>query len=207
MSPSFEMWSKPTKAIFNGVLLYSLAGVLYSIIKPISSLASTASSLSSMKGGSSGGGGVSALSIISYVMLAGIIVGYFLYMQGLGEFGKILEPADSSAIGKVSTAVILVMIGCVLAFIPFIGWIGGILNLIAYILMLMGYSALKSSTTFPEMARSGASLLFVSMILLLVGVVIGFIPIVGGFIAMVLNIIAFILVLVGWSKIKNAVTA
>lgn len=207
MSLSLEMWSKPTKAIFNGILLYSICGLLYPFFDYFESASSLASNMSSFMSNGSLDMGISALDVICWLLLAGIIVGVFLYMQGLSQFGNILEPADSTAIGKVRTGAILLIVAAVVDFIPFLGWVGGILNIIAYILMLIGFSALKGSTTFPEIAKKGANLLFVSMILLLVGAGIGFIPLVGGIFKMILNPVAFILMMVGWMRIKNAITA
>jgi uncharacterized membrane protein len=84
-----------------------------------------------------------------------------------------------------------------------IGWIGGILNIIAFIMMLLAYSALKNSQTFPAGARRGAGSLFTSQILLIIGVVLGWIPLVGGIFSGILSIIAFILVFTGWATIKK----
>jgi len=203
MAQKNESWSLVTKTIFTGVLLYALAGILYAILSPIEAFSSAFSTISSLSGGG-GFAGSSVLSILSYILLVGIIVGYFLFFKGLSDFGKILEPADATAIGKVRTGVLLALIAAVVALIPFLGWVSTIIGIIAYILMLLGYSALKSSQTFPAQARNGASKLFLSLILLVIGAVIGFIPVVGSFIEGALSIIAFILVLLGWSTIKKA---
>jgi len=192
-------WSQETKKIFNGILLYSLGGIAYGILDPIDSLMSAGE----MVGVTSGGG---IISTLCYILLAAIIIGYVLTFLGLTGFRKILELNDATAIGKVRTAFILAIIAAGVSFIPLMGWAAGILNIIAFILMLLGYSALKTSTTFPELARKGASTLFVALILLLVGAIIGFIPFVGGIIEGVLSIIAYIMTLLGWKKIVNAAT-
>ncbi len=186
MSASVEMWSKQTKAIFNGVLLIVICGALYPIFKLLSF-----------------GGGM--LSVIKYLLLAGIVVGYVLYLLGLGGFGKILQPADSAAIGKIRIAVILVLVGALVGLIPIAGgFIDGILGLVAYILMLGGFSKLKSSSTFPQLACKGASLLFISTIILLVASVLGIIPLAGGIIKAIFNPVGYILMVMGWAKIKSA---
>jgi hypothetical protein len=196
MSQFSESWSKTTKTIFNGVLLYSLSGIFYAIFLPISKLGDLLSYAVDSNA-------FSALSTFCYILLAGIIIGYILYLLGLNGFSKILLPGDSAAVRKVFNAVILVLVAEVFGYIPLLGWVGGILRIISFILMITGYSALKNSSSFPKRACSGASKLFTSMILLLIGGALGFIPLVGRFLEMPLDIIAFILTLSGWAIIKN----
>ncbi|MDR2120322.1 MAG: hypothetical protein LBP64_05540 [Tannerella sp.] len=193
-----ESWSKATTAIFNGILLYSIAGVLKSIVDPIESLMSIVGSVS-------GGNDVAdGLTAFTYLLSAGIIGGYVLYLLGLNSFGEILEANDSASVGKIRTGVILGLVGIVLGLLPLAGWIlGGIANIIAFIMMMTGYSALKNSQTFPARARRGAGTLYTSQILLIIGVVLGWIPVLGGVFEGILGLIAFILVLSGWSTIKN----
>jgi len=207
-----EMWSQSTQAIFLGVLLYSIAGAVYPIFSFINSLASAGAKLAKMAGGSSVD--FSAIAIICYILLAAIIFGYYLYLKGLSDFEKVNEPADAENVKKLRTATILVLAGMgvifIFGFIPFAGFvgglIGGILNIVAYILMLLAFSALKSSSTFPSTARSGAGMLFVAMILLLCAALLGLIPFIGGILNIIISAIAFVMVIIGWLKIKNAAT-
>ena len=196
-------WSQTTKKIFYGILLYSIAGILYGIFDPINSLVGTGNMISSFAGGGSMPGG-GFISTLCNLLLAAIIIGYILAFLGLTGFKKILGTEDASAIGKVRTAFILAIIAAGVDFIPLMGWAAGIINIIAFILMLLGYAALKKSTTFPELARKGASTLFIALILLLIGALISFIPFIGSIINGVLGIIAYIMTLVGWKKIVNA---
>jgi len=196
MTQFLESWSKTTKAIYNGVLLYSIAGIFYSIIAPISKLGDWLSFFVS---------DFASLSIFSNILLVAIIIGYFLFLIGLGGLSKVLTSGDSAAVLRVRNAVLIVLIAQVFGFIPLLGWVGTILSIISFFLMILGYSALKSSTTFPSRARSGASKLFTAMILSLIGSILGFIPLVGGLFEMPLDIIAFILTLSGWAAIKNTV--
>ena len=193
-----ESWQKTTQSIYNGVLLYSLSGIVYAILNPISKIGGT---LSYMSGSNETGG----LSIFCNFLLIGIIVGYFMYLNGLNGFSKILTPGDSAAIKKVYNSVILVLIAEIFGFIPLFGWIGSILRIISFIMMLMGYAVLKKSQTFPKRANLGASKLFSAMILLLIGVVLGSLPLSGRFLQMPFDIIAFILTLTGWAAIKNTI--
>ena len=206
MENNVQTWSKVTKSIFTGVLLYSVATVAYAIFNPIANLAGAVDSVASFAGESVNTGS-SALSLLCYLFLAGIVAGYVLFLLGLGNFSKVVNAQDGAAVGKVRTGTILVLIGVVVGAlpIPVLSWLGELaLCVIGYIMMLMGYSSLKASSTFPAKARSGASLLFIAMILIIIGEVLGLIPFAGGFIEMPLDVIAFIMVLIGWSSIKNA---
>ncbi|MDR2358866.1 MAG: hypothetical protein LBD87_03575 [Prevotellaceae bacterium] len=197
-------WSRETKKIFNGILLFSLAWIVYGILSPIESLFSGIGTLASFSDTPDPMGGAgTTLSIIVYLLLAGIGVGYILTIVGLGKFRTILEAADGKAIGSVRTAFILALVAVVLDYLPFIpGIIGGIVYLIAVILLLVGYGKLKDSSTFP--GSKGATVLFIAMILIIVGWVLDFIPLVGDWLDAVLTIIAYIMTLSGWNKIKNA---
>jgi hypothetical protein len=190
MSQIIERWSVETTKVFNGILLFVLSGIVYNILSPIESLL-----------GIAGGGVADTLSIICYLLLVGIIAGYVLTLLGLSSFATILEDADGEAIRKVRLAFILVLIGTGLEFVSLLGFVCTVLYIIAYIIMLLGYSALKKSPTFP--ATKAASTLFTAMILLLIGAILDFIPLIGDFLEGVLNIIAYIMMFLGWSKIKN----
>ncbi|MDR0507361.1 MAG: hypothetical protein LBH32_11215 [Dysgonamonadaceae bacterium] len=183
-----QEWSKTTSTIFYGVVIFSFAGIIEAILKPIAKVA-----------------GLSSMSvIIEYVMPIAVIVGYVMYFVGLGSFKKLLEGGDGSAIGKVRTGLILSLIATITGWIPVIGWIaGGILNIIGFIITMTGFSRLKKSSSFPDNACKGASKLFSAQILLIIGWIIGLIPLVGGWIEMIFSFIAFVMVLVGWAKIKN----
>ncbi|MDR0756795.1 MAG: hypothetical protein LBF85_03005 [Tannerella sp.] len=198
-----EQWSKATAMIFNGILLYSIAGILHSIVDPIESIMSAANTFSPFAGGGNVPG-ADGLSNFLLLLTAAIIGGYVMYMLGLGRFAEILDAGDSAAVRKIRTGVILGMVGEVMTQFPLVGWlIGGIINIVAFILMMTGYSALKSSPTFPAAARSGAGKLFASQILLIIGTLLGWIPFIGGVFEGILDLVAFILLLVGWAAIKN----
>ena len=204
MENNVQMWSEKTKAIFSGVLIYSVAKVVYAIFDPINNLSSAAGAMSSLLGGGSNSSSIGFLDILCYLALAGIIGGYYLFLKGLGEFRALLAPADSLAINRIRNGIIIGLVATAVDFIPLLGWVEGILNIIAFVLMLLGYSALKKSTTFPSEATKGAARLYMSMILALIGAILGFIPLAGGFIEMVFVIIVFFMTLSGWNMIKNA---
>jgi uncharacterized membrane protein len=204
-----EKWSRETKAIFYGILLYSIAGIVSLIVDPIESFVSVASNIAAIGGHNSDG--ANAFTSFSSSLQGLIIGGYVMLLFGLGGFRQILETNDAAAVGKIRTGVILGLIASVINMIPLIGWIiAGIINIVAFILMLMGYSGLKNSPTFPNNARRGAGQLFTSQILLLIsgaiGLLLGWILLLGFVIHIfegILNFIAFILLLSGWATIKN----
>jgi hypothetical protein len=205
-------WSVETKKIFNGILLFSLAWIAYGIFDPIESLVSGFDTMSSVASAFSGttlpssGAAGTILSIVTYLLLAGIGFGCILTIKGLGNFSKMLDAPDAKAIGTLRTGFIIALIGVALNILPFIpDIVGDILYLVAVILMLVGYNGLKGSASFA--GQNGASILFIAMILILVGWVLDFIPFIGDWIDALLTVIAYIMTLVGWSKIKNSVPA
>jgi hypothetical protein len=172
-------WGKVTKKVFNGILLYVGASILFVIFN----LSDTF-----------------LMMVFRAIFGVGVIVGCILIYKRLTDFKNILEGKDQKSIGKVRTAYIFVLInGAVTVACGFWFWeyfrdVSIVFGIIAAIYMLLGYSALKKSTTFPESARKGASILFVVSILLIAGSILNptLIPIV--------HILAFL----GWQIIKDA---
>ncbi|MDR3287274.1 MAG: hypothetical protein LBT27_07520 [Prevotellaceae bacterium] len=203
MDKDLSLWSKTTKKIYTGVLLYSLLGILYAIISPVISLIGGVADFANKAGAEVS---VSGLDIFNYILLAGIIIGYLLFFVGLTNFAQILESKDGKAVLGVRNGAILMILASICPLIGLPDILGAIINIVGFILMLLGYSSLKNSATFPSNARVGASNLFTAMILSLIGAIIGIIPLVGGFVNAILSLIAFILVLSGWAKIKNTAT-
>lgn len=203
MEQKVQMWSTTTKSIFMGVLIYSICNVLYSIFDMIESFTGTASMVQGFMSGSYDSG-IGFIDIMCYITLAGIVVGYVFYLRGLIDFGKILDLPDANAIKNVRIGVILGIVATVVDFIPLMGWVAGIIIIVAWILMILGFNALKASSTFPPTGRKGASRLFVTMILGLVGAILGFIPLVGGIFEFIISIIVFFMILSGWGAIKNS---
>lgn len=189
-------WKESTSKIFSGVLLFSLSGIVGGVIGGILTFA--------------GAPGVA----MWIAVLAGIasILGYVLYIQGLGGLQGILQGEDAAAISKVKTAAILLIVGAVvtviLSIVPFLGSvvggiISGILNLIGCILCVLAFSALKKSTTFPAAAMGGVSKLFTAYVLNLIsyGLIL---TVILAVVAPILSLIAFIMIIIGWANVKNA---
>ncbi|MBQ4388768.1 MAG: hypothetical protein II824_02185 [Bacteroidales bacterium] len=77
-------WNKETRQAYVGTLLYSLLGILASILTPIAA----AGSLMSAVGGSSGGGFIGVLLII--VQLC-VIAGYVMFFLAVKDLKEITE--------------------------------------------------------------------------------------------------------------------
>lgn len=195
-------WSTVTKGIYNAVLLYVWGGIAAAIFP----LFAKVSDMGDMASGDIAGAMVWGLwDILELVASLAVIAGYVLFYIGLNKWRAIADGADSQAINKLRIAALLTMIAVVVAFIPGIGWIASpVLELVAVILMLMGYSALKKSATMPEGAAKGARKLYTAQVLNIVACVLGFIPVIGWIVAPILELIAFFKVLGGWKAIANS---
>ena len=192
---NIRLWKSSTKNIYIGVLLYYLCDILVDIL----GLVNSANSLASfMGGGSSNGSG----DIFEYIVKGAVFVGAVLIFVGLGKFKNAVDKADKANVNKLYNALILLFIGSIVDFIPLLGWIAGIMNIIAMILMLTSFSILKKSQTFPTLAKKGASQLHTAMVLSIIAIVVGWIPLIG-VIAIVFSIIALIFIISGWNNINS----
>ena len=191
---SSELWQKSTNKICIGAVLYYFAPIFASIF----SLVDGVSTFSSFMDGDKG-------SVFSVADIFGYLapVGAILYYLGLKQFKDAVDKLDQANIAKVLNAVIILIIGSLIGFVPVFGsWLAGILNIIAMILMLRAFSGLKVSQTFPEFARKGASRLHTAMILTIVTVLIGWIPLIG-IIGTILSFIAMVFTANGWETIAG----
>ena len=190
------VWKTSTSKIFSGVLLFSLSGIVGGLFAVILALS----------------GSLGASLWIGVLTGIATILGYVLYLMGLGELQGILQGEDASAIGKVKLAAILLIIGaCVsvlFSIVPLLGTIvgsiiSGILNIVGCILCVMAFAQLKKSTTFPATALSGVSKLYVAYLLNLIGYGL-MLTVILAVVAPILNLVAFIMILIGWAGVKNA---
>ncbi|GHV34070.1 hypothetical protein FACS1894178_0860 [Bacteroidia bacterium] len=196
-------WKATTSKIFFGMLIYVLAGIVASILSPVASLLDTGAGLANfVNGGGSTPTSIIVLNWIVRILNLGIIAAVVVIFFGLLGMEKTVEGSDKKAVGQLKLAFILSAVAFFVGL--FWGFGESILNIIAFIFMLIGYSGLKKSTALSELAKKGASLNFIAAILALVGFCVGIIPLIGGVIEAGLVIVAYVLTLVGWSKIKNA---
>lgn len=195
-------WKQTTSALYKAVLIYTVAGILSSLFGFFSSLSGAVSTFASLMG--EGGSSFGIWDILSIVAALAIIYGYWMFIQSLDTLQKLVNPADAPQVKTIRTTTILMIVAAVLSVIPVIRIAGGILYLIAWIMLIIAYSRLKNSPTFPELARKGTSKLFLAMILEVIGWVIGLIPFIGSIFEAILSITAFILVILGWKDISES---
>ena len=95
------------------------------------------------------------------VCCAGIII----YLVALGKLKSALDSDAESGVSKLKTSAILAICGVVLGWIPVVGWAFElILNILAFIFGLLGYSRLKSTPSIGTVGQQGAGNLFLGMI-------------------------------------------
>ncbi|MDR0507364.1 MAG: hypothetical protein LBH32_11230 [Dysgonamonadaceae bacterium] len=205
------LWTKTTKQIFSGVMISQVGGIVYDILKPILELIDFINKPADL-GFVGDFFGVKPpaynsifddFGIILVIMQVILFGGSLLYLVGIFGFTKIQPESDGRAMRKVRAGIILSLVGAVLTMID-IPVLPALVNIVGFILMLLGYSALKRSNTFPEKARQGAGRLKGAMIWLIIGFILGLIPVAGGFFRMVCSIVSFFMVLSGWACIKNS---
>ncbi len=194
-------WSKTTADLYKSVLIFTISGIAASVFGYFSTARDIASGFSAMSGGNYSNG-IGFIDILEILATVGIIYGYWLFIKALDIFKNQVNPADTPRVASIRTSTLLMIAGSIICLIPFIGIVGKILNLIAWIILLLAYMNLKNSPTFPNTARDGASRLFIAMILEIAGWVIGIIPIIGDAIETILYIVAFFITLSGWKKIS-----
>lgn len=204
MKENLNNWSATTANLYKAVLIYTCAAIAAAVFGFIGSIGDTASTLSSLAEGRISGGGFGFWDALDLLATVALIYGYWLFLQSLSAFKGLVDPADAPRIGSIYTSTILLIVGAVAACIPMLGFAGDILNLIAWIMLLLAYSNLKNSATFPEKGRLGMSKLFTAMILGIIGWVVDFIPLIGDAAETILEIIAFFMILSGWKRISES---
>lgn len=135
--------------------------------------------------------------------LTGIValVGFFMYLKGLGILKDVLDDTGIKGVSKLKIAVILGVVAVILGWIPLLGGIlAGILLLVAFIFEYIGYGALKQSVSLGMEGRIGAGKLRTSMILLVIASVIDLFPMTGVIVG-IISMIALWFVFSGWSMI------
>lgn len=182
-----ELWLSSMKNIMLGVKLYYICGLIAAVF---------------------------SFSFLSFVPVIGPIgkmaagasvVGAFAFMYGAKDLKLAVAADDAKNVAKLHTALILIVCGIFIDIIPFIGWIiAPLVNLVGFIFMLLSYSALKKSTTFPEEAKKGAAKLYIAMIIACISAIISIIPVVGSVISAGLDVAVLILTLGGWKIITNS---
>ena len=175
-------WNRTTEAIYKNVMLLTIAGIAAAVF-----------------------GMIPLLGWLSKICNICVVAGYIAFYIRLKDLELLADPNDAPGVNKLCIGVLLYILGIMLKEIPVAGWIlCPICLIISFIFMLLGYSALKKSETFP--GKDGMKLLFISSIIGLVAAVFGLIPLLGTVVAGILYIAVFVLVLLGWKKVATPVT-
>lgn len=133
------------------------------------------------------------------------LFGLVLFFIGLGRLKEALDATGQDGVSKLVWAAILGIIANVLSYIPLAGGIiAGLINLLAYILQLIGLTKLKKSKVLGETGATGVNYLLIAMVILVFGSLFKILPFVGGTITSVISFIAFIIIPFGWLKIQEA---
>lgn len=203
-------WSLTTKGLYNAVLIQTICGAAVVLIPAILKIqlmsADSPSDLEALADGASVWGNL--------VLIAGIgfLVGFILFFINIAKFKTLVNANDAPAVGNIHTAMILTIVNAVLiipgVYIPFLRIIILIIIIIALVLLLMGYNALKNSTTFPDIAREGANKIFTAIIISFVAKFVSrllsnLVPILG-LIEYLADIYALIMHLQGWALIAKS---
>lgn len=198
-------WGVVSKKIYNGFLMYLLAGILLPIVDGIEGISGGLDFASSMASGEGFGGGISFWGIVVIAAKVAIVLGYVWYLTGLSKFALLQEGEDGVFVNKLKLGGILYLVGIGVGFIPIIGWIAEpVLIIIGLVLTMTGFNGLKNSQTFPQKGRDGAAMLSTAVILMIVGACVNIIPLVGGFACAVLYVVAFLKGMKGWKAIVEA---
>ena len=137
-----QSWKQTTANLYKAVLIYTVAGIASSVFSFILAITATASVIAALSSGEVSTGGLGLWSLLNIAATVAIVYGYWLFIKSLDLFKGMVAPLDAPRIGSIRTATILSLVGVVLACIPLIGIVGGIINLVACIMLLIAYSNL-----------------------------------------------------------------
>ena len=184
MEQNVQNWSHTTNSIFNAVLIFSIGTIVVGLLGGLTVVFSMM------------GAGV-VFRVLTWIAEIAVAVGYGLYMIGLGNLRSAVGEKEGVALGQIRTAAILSIVTAILGIFGIPAWINGIINFVAFVMMLVGFNTLKKSAAMPEKARNGFNQLFIAMLLNIIAVGITVI-------AAILGIIGFVMVITGWAAVKHS---
>lgn len=198
-------WRSRAASILNAIILITLAGIGKSIVNYIGDMNDVGSFLD-MLDGKPMDFAPDQWDIMGYIASLLIVIGYFMYLSALKNFSVLQIGEAQIGILRVRSGIIWSLLAVFIDYLPFFGgFFCFVFNIIAFFVMLGGYGRLRSSSDFPQKARSGASTLYSSLIVGLIGTLLGLIPIMGAILEGIFSFIAFIMLLCGWVSIKNTI--
>lgn len=197
-------WNKATRQAFVGTLIYSLLGILTSVISPMVTVNNVARFFSAFSGGTYYGD-VGPNLLLALVEM-GVILGYVVFFLAIKDLRKGTEGEEQHGFKRIGQSIYFDMAAAFFG-IFHLRFLGGLFGLFSSIFLVSAYSTLKDTRSLSERSHSavsGFSLLFVAEIMILVGIVLGWIPFIKVF-GSVLKNVAWILVLLGWRKVARPV--
>ncbi|MEE1183346.1 MAG: hypothetical protein UHZ06_02530 [Paludibacteraceae bacterium] len=144
------------------------------------------------------------IPVLPIILSIGAIAAIVFYCMGIIGMKNVCEGTTwASGTKKLFISVILLAVGLLFDFIPLMGWVTTILNIVAFVFTFLGYNELRKVTEDENLA-AGAKLLWISAIICLATSFFGFIPLVGAIILGIAGIADFVLSFLGWKKISNS---
>ena len=202
--------SESLKKVHTGVIIYVAVALLGNAIITFGSSAETVAALTS----AAMSGDVKEIfrilggfNLTSFLVNIALLAGLVFYIIGLREFKTHLDSVGQEAIGKVLTGLYVMVAAAVMGMIPLIGLLSGLVSLIGFIIMLLGYGAFRKSTSLNEEGLAGAKKLYNAMIMALVAAIIVIIPLLGTIASFVLYIIYYVFLITGWGAIRKSFSA
>lgn len=194
-------WKPITTKIWNGAILYLIAGIIGALFE----LYDTFQDFQSLFSADSPEGFFDAwinnsIDIISGTTLANLfrIIGFILYYTALGEFSTFHQDNTTNyKITRLQSAAICGIVAIVLDYIPVIGGLASwIMTLVMYFIMTSAFSYLRYSPVFNTKAKAGGGLLRTANVMYIIGM---FLPYIGSF----FNLLGFFMTIIGWGRIAN----
>lgn len=203
-------WKEATGWLYKSVLISALAG----IIGAVAAVFSVFNTVSNAAGAAAKGHGGDALQAVSdgantldtITLITGIVsiactVIFLVYITKLID---LVNAADKDAVSKIRLANVIAIVGSIfVAFVPSLGIVAFIINVVAWVILFMAYGSLKNSSTFPAEAAKGMGRLRTAMILSIIGALVALIPFIG-FIGGLVSLFAFIWNILGWKRVANS---
>lgn len=203
-------WKETAGWLYKSVLIYSLAGIVCVVCQVLAVFYTIGGAVKSASEGDIGGAvdaatsGASAMDTIAMIAGVVVLVGYVIFFLSISKLRQYAHVNDAGAIGNIRLAFILNLIAAILTyFVPFSVIVSFIINLIAWIILIIAYGNLKNSSTFPEKARNGMGKLRTAMILSIIGGVVALIPFLG-IIGGIISLFAFIWSIIGWKRVADS---
>lgn len=198
-------WDPKAHQIFYGVIFYSLANILGTIVSILDKWSSLLYYRNQFISASSPEDIINILmgdtpSFFSGTTVANffVVIGLILYFMGLEEFMKIHK--DFVTVNKlrdVHTATVFGIVAVILGYIPVAGpFFSWVFNLVMYFMFVFAFGYLRYSPVFNIKARAGAGLLRTAAIMYILSM---FIPFIGG----LFSLFGFLMTLIGWGRIAN----